>query len=166
MFREMRRAQQQLSQEECEQILQTATSGVLSLLGDDEYPYGVPVSHLYTPACLYFHGAPSGHKADAIARHGKASFCVIQQDVVVPESFSTLFRSVIVFGRIRAVADDAEKRRALLSIGARFAPGADEAARAYIEPRWNATQVYALDIEHITGKESRALMMQRGQKAK
>lgn len=163
MFREMRRAKQQLSREECERILRSATSGVLSLLGDDDYPYGVPVSHAYTPECLYFHGAPSGYKADAIARNGKASFCVIQQDVVVPEDFSTLYRSVIVFGRVRAITDEAEKRRALVALGSRFAPGADEAARAYIEAHWNATQAYALDIERITGKESRALAMRRAQ---
>lgn len=161
MFREMRRHGQALPHEECEAILHAATSGVLSLLGDDDYPYGVPLSHLYTPACLYFHGAQSGHKADAIARHGKASFCVIAQDEVDAPTFSTRYRSVIVFGRIRIVEDEAEKRRAIEALAERFSPGLRQAAQQEIAESWHHMHMFALDIEHITGKEARSLMQER-----
>ena len=55
MFREMRRKGQQLSQEECVQILRAATSGVLAVFGDDGYPYTVPVSHVYADGKIAFH---------------------------------------------------------------------------------------------------------------
>ena len=84
MFREMRRKKQVLPQAEAEAVLRKGTSGVLSLAGDDGYPYGVPISYVYADGKLYFHSATSGHKLDAVRRNSKASFCVIDQDEIVP----------------------------------------------------------------------------------
>ena len=93
-FREMRRKRQQLSREESVAILQKSTSGTLALLGDDGYPYAVPMSYVYNEGKLYFHSALTGHKIDAIRKCDKASFCVIEQDDVQPEKYTTFFRSV------------------------------------------------------------------------
>ena len=73
----MRRIQQQLSHDECMEILIKERRGVLAVLGDDDYPYAVPMSHVYVDGKLYFHGAKSGHKHDAIKKHSKVSYCVI-----------------------------------------------------------------------------------------
>lgn len=161
MFREMRRKNQQLPHEEAVQILKNATSGVLALLGDEDYPYTVPLSHLYQDGRLYFHGAVEGHKADAVKRHPKASFCVVARDDVIPEEFTTRFVSVVAFGRIRIVEDEAEKRSAIIALAGRFSPGRDEAAKKEIDESWNRMHIFALDVEHMTGKESMALMQQR-----
>ena len=106
-FRAMRRHRQQLSQEESISIFERATSGTLALLGDDDYPYAVPISFVYREGCLYFHSAVEGHKIDAIQRHDKASFCVIDQDNVQGEKYTTYFRSVIAFGHV-SIIEDAE----------------------------------------------------------
>jgi len=161
MFREMRRKAQQLPAEEAEQILRESTSGVLALLGDEDYPYAVPLSHCYVPPRLYFHGAVEGHKADAIRRHGKASFCVTAQDQVVAEEFATHYRSVIAFGKIRIVEDEQEKLRAIWALADRFSPGLKEGAQKEIDEGWHHMNLFALDIEHITGKEAKALTQQR-----
>jgi len=79
-FRPMRRFRQQLTNEQCIEILKQATSGVLAVLGDDNYPYAVPLSHVYADGHLYFHSALQGHKVDAIRAHEKCSFCVIAKD--------------------------------------------------------------------------------------
>ena len=92
MFREMRRKKQILSEEETAEVLNRGTSGVLALLGDDDYPYAVPVSYVYCDSKLYFHGAKSGHKIDAVKKCDKASFCVIDRDDVVPEEYTTYFK--------------------------------------------------------------------------
>ena len=113
MFREMRRKKQLLTPEESAAVLHRGTSGVLALAGDDGYPYAVPMSYVYDGAKLYFHCAKSGHKLDAIRRNCKASFCVIDQDQIVPEEYTSHFRSVIVFGAIRILEDDGEKRAAI-----------------------------------------------------
>ena len=94
MFREMRRKKQQLSMEESRRILDEGTSGVLALSGDEDYPYAVPISYVYDGDRLYFHCAKSGHKLDAVRRNPKASFCVIGQDQVLPEKYTTLFRRI------------------------------------------------------------------------
>ena len=108
-FRVMRRMQQQLSEEESISILRKSTAGTLALLGDNDYPYAVPISYVYADGKLYFHSALSGHKVDAIRKCDKASFCVIEQDEVHPEKFTTFFRSVIAFGRIHIIENEAEK---------------------------------------------------------
>ena len=113
MFREMRRKKQQLTQEETMVILREGTSGVLSLTGDEGYPYGVPLSYVYDGDKLYFHCAKEGHKIDAIRKNPKASFCVIAQDEIVPEKYTTCYRSVIAFGSVRILENEGEKRRAI-----------------------------------------------------
>ena len=82
VFREMRRKKQALSQQEVADILHKRTSGVLALLGDNDYPYAVPISYVYDDGKIYFHSVKSGHKIDAIQRTTKASFCVIDKDLV------------------------------------------------------------------------------------
>lgn len=116
-FREMRRCKQALERTVVEDILRRGSSGVLAVLGDDAYPYAVPLSYVYADGKLYFHGAKEGHKIDAIRQHAKASFCVIDRDAVVPEEYTTYFRSVIAFGRMRILETDAEKRAAIEKTG-------------------------------------------------
>lgn len=158
VFREMRRNRQALSQEECVRVLQQATSGVLSVAGDDGYPYGVPLSFAWSEGKLYFHAAKSGHKLDALRRSEKASFCVIAQDQIVPEEFTTYFRSVIAFGRVRIVEsdDDPEKRRGLDLLADKYCADVPaESREEEIGRSKKAIVVLVLDIEHATGKEAR-----------
>ena len=160
MFRKMRRFGQQLPQAEAEQILLQGTSGVLALLGDEDYPYAVPLSYVYLPGRLYFHSAVTGHKVDAIRRHGKASFCVVARDDVHGAELTTYFGSVIAFGRVRIVEDDEEKLAAIRAISERYAPGHPGREKG-IRESWDHMHLIALDIEHMTGKEAKELMMAR-----
>lgn len=163
MFREMRRKRQQLSQEESEAILRRNSSGVLSLLGDGDYPYGVPLSYCWEEGKLYFHCAKTGHKVDGARRHPKASFCVIDQDEVVPEKFTTVYRSVIAFGRIGLVSDPAEMRRACLLLAEKYSPSESQEAREEeIDRHWANLAVLRLEVEHLTGKEGLELLRRRG----
>ena len=128
-FREMRRKRQQLSNEESIAILEKATAGTLALLGDDDYPYAVPISYVYHEGKLYFHSALAGHKVDAIRKCDKASFCVIEQDDVQPKKYTTFFRSVIAFGRIHIIEDEAEKLSTARMLGDRYNPNDDESLK-------------------------------------
>ncbi|MBQ1493231.1 MAG: pyridoxamine 5'-phosphate oxidase family protein, partial [Blautia sp.] len=111
MFRKMRRIGQALPMEECEQILREASYGVLAVLGDDGYPYAVPVNHVYAEGKIVFHCAVTGHKLDAIRREEKVSFCVVGHEQVLPKERATSFLSVIAFGRAHIVEDEASLRR-------------------------------------------------------
>ena len=89
MFREMRRKRQQMSLAETIEILEKGSFGVLSVYGDDDYPYGVPISYVYDDGKIYLHCAKTGHKIDGIIKNPKVSFCVTAQDLVVPEEYRT-----------------------------------------------------------------------------
>ena len=161
IFREMRQKKQELSRQEIADILHKGTSGVLALLGDNDYPYAVPISYVYDDGKIYFHSAKNGHKIDAIQRTEKASFCVIDKDLVVPEEYTTYFRSVIVFGTIRILHDEAEKREAIEKLAVKYAPDDTEENRnKAIEREWNPLCMLEMTPEHITGKEAIELVRQ------
>ena len=159
-FRQMRRKRQQLSQEESIAILQKATAGTLALLGDDDYPYAVPISYVYNEGKLYFHSALNGHKVDAIRKYDKASFCVIEKDDVQPEKYTNFFLSVIAFGRIQIVEDEKEKLEIVRMLGNRYNPNQDDALQKEIESGLSRLLAIRFDIEHLTGKEAIELVKQ------
>lgn len=154
-FREVSRDKKQiLSKEKCEEILRKASSGVLCVLGDGDYPYGVPVSFAYRDNRIFFHGMPSGHKYDAMKRHDKVSFTVIETDQVMPAEYTTYFRSVIVFGRARIVEDLEEKHRIVDHLVEKYSPEYKEGVHEMFEKRIAWMGAFEIDIEHISGKEA------------
>ena len=162
MFPPMRRFRQALSQEACAQVLRRGTSGVLALSGNDGYPYALPISYVYQDGALYFHCAKAGHKLEAIRRCPKASFCVIDQDQVVPQEYTSYFRSVIAFGSIRILEEDREKQAAIQKLAVKYRP--DDSAQnreEAIRREWGPLCMLEMTIEHLTGKEAIELVRQR-----
>lgn len=155
MFREMRRKRQQLTEAECVELLRGNTSGVLAVFGDDGYPYAVPLSYVYDNGTLYFHCAKSGHKLDAIKACDKVSFCVIDQDLVVPREYTTYFRSVITFGRAHIMTQEDEIRTAIDKLAIKYYPDDSKENRdSAIEQEYKAMCMVKLQIEHMSGKEA------------
>ena len=165
MFREMRRKGQALSESECTAILNRGTSGVLALSGDDGYPYAVPISYVFDGQNLFFHSAKTGHKLDAARRYPKASFCVIDQDQVVAEEYTSYFRSVIVFGTLRILEDEQEKRAAIEKLAVKYAPeDTDSGRQTAIEQEWAPLCMLEMCIDHMSGKEALELVKQKQEK--
>ena len=158
-FRPMRRTDRQMTREECIPVLETATSGVLALSGDDGYPYALPISYVLAGGRLYFHSAATGHKIDAVRRSDKASFCVVAEDQVDPEHYTTHYRSVIAFGRIRVVEEPQEIRQALLLLAEKYSPQLPmERHHQMINAELSNLAVLEMTIEHLTGKQHPALL--------
>lgn len=154
MFREMRRSKQALSTKEIIDVLNHQTSGVLAVSGDDDYPYTVPLSYVYHDAKIFFHCAKAGHKLDSIARNPKVSFCVINQDDIVSEEYTTYFRSVIVFGKARILDNENEKRKALEILAAKYSPDYEQGRLQEIDKLFKQVCLVELTIDHLTGKEA------------
>lgn len=153
MQRNMRRFKQLLGEQAAKEILYNATNGVLSLSDSDGVPYGVPVSYVYDGnKCIYFHSAVKGHKIDCIRANSRCSFCVVGQDMIIPEEFTTYFRSVIVKGSIHLVESRDEVMKGLLLLCAKYSPGV--APDAEISKCIGHVAVLRLDIDCITGKEA------------
>ena len=153
MFREMVRKKQQLSKDECVSILKSELRGVLSVSGDDGYPYGVPINHFYNEedGKLYFHSGKTGHKIDAIKKDPKASFCVFDQGYRKDGEWALNIRSVIVFGRIELIEDRDTIYSIAAALSRKFTD--DEAYISHeLERSGPRTLMFALVPEHMTGK--------------
>ena len=162
MFCAMRRRRQILPPEECAAVRSRGTSGVLALCGCEGTPYAVPLSYVYDGGNLYFHCAKSGYKLDIIRQNPRASFCVIDQDRIVPEEYTTYFRSVIAFGQIRVIEDDREKRTAIEKLAIKYAPEDTAANRDHaISREWKLLCLLEMAIDHMTGKEAAELIKEK-----
>ena len=153
MFREMRRKPQALTEEECVKVLTEQTRGVLSVQGDDGYPYGVPINHYYNPddGHLYFHGGKTGHRVDAVRADDKASFCCYDEGYINEGDWALNVKSVILFGRIRIV-EDLEKT---LDISRRLCykfTDDEDYIRFTLEHSGPGTLLMEFIPEHMTGK--------------
>ena len=153
MFRELTRIKQKLSMEETISILKQEPRGVLSVIGDDGYPYGMPMDHWYNDAdgCLYFHSGKKGHKIDAMNRCSKASYCVYDQGFRREGEWALNIRSVIVFGRLEIVEDYDTAMAITRQLSLKYT---DDIAYIDWEIRQSGknTLVFRLIPEHITGK--------------
>lgn len=151
MFRELTRKKQALSREKCIEILQNEPRGVLSVLGDGGYPYGVPMNFLYDNGKIYFHSGKKGHKIDAISRDDRVSFCVFDGGYRKDGEWALNISSVIVFGRMKIVDDFDKTVDICRKLSLKFTDDMD-----YIEKEIasfaKATLCYELTPEHITGK--------------
>ena len=154
MFRPLRRIKQQLTQEECISVLKNEVRGVLSILGDDDYPYGVPINYWYSEDenKIYFHGSKEGHKIDAITKHDKVSFCVYDKGVQTEGKRGLDYKSVIVFGKIKPIKDEECAIDICRKLSAQFDFGEE-----YIEEEIKKFAKFVLCLEltpeHICGKK-------------
>ena len=154
MFRRMARIKQQIPDEECIRILKEQKRGVLSVLGDDGYPYGVPINHWYNDedGCLYFHGGMYGHKIDALKACDKVSFTVLDDGYRKEGDWALTFKSVIVFGKVRFIENHQEALDICRKLSLKFIQDTkiieEEIARSGA-----GVLCFTLVPEHITGKQ-------------
>lgn len=154
MFRELIRKKAEISREDCIDILKKETRGVLSVNGDDGYPYGMPLNHFYNEddGKIYFHsGMKKGHRLEALEKSDKVSFCVCEQGYKNEGEWAYNVRSVIVFGRMEAI-DDFDR---VCDISARLSrkfTNDEEYIQKEIRLCGHKTLLLCLTPEHICGK--------------
>ena len=151
MFREMRRKDRKLTEAEAIDILNRCEYGILSTAGTDGYPYGVPVDYAYRDNGIYFHCATVGQKLEAIENNSNVSFCVVTDVDLIPEDFSTRYKSVLIFGKARELFDE-EKREGLMLILEKFSADFVESGEKYIDSKWDQTKMFRIEIEHMSAK--------------
>ena len=153
MFREMRRFKQQITEEECIRILKEQPRGVLSMLGDDDYPYGIPLDHWYCDGKLFFHCAKTGHKLDAVRKHDKVSYCVMDEGFRKEGDWALNINSVVVFGKIRVVDDTEADLKVKIATGLCKKFTDDEAfLQKELTNALPRAAFLELTPEHMTGK--------------
>ena len=153
MFRELTRKKKQITTDECIEILKSEKRGVLSVLGDDDYPYGMPMNHWYSDddKSIYFHSGKQGHRPDAIKKHDKVSFCVYNEGYRNEGEWALNIKSVIVFGRIEVIEDLEKVVDITKKLSYKFTND-DEYIENEIRLYAHKTQLLKLSIEHMCGK--------------
>lgn len=155
----MRRLRQQITQAEAEKILFEGRECVLAVDGDDEYPYAVPVNYVYDGDKIYIHSASQGHKIDSMKRNPKLSLCVIGRGDIVPDEFTTYFRSAVVFGRARFIEREEDKEQALVKLCQKYCGSSDPMTE--ISRFLKTVAIIEITIDQVTGKESIELTRMR-----
>ena len=153
-FRPLRRFRQAATEEECLSILQAAPRGILSVLGENGYPYGLPINYTYLDGKIFFHCAREGHKLDAIRGYDKVSFTVLSEPVKNEGEWWNCFTSVVCFGRVSEVKDEKEKDRLLRMLGAKYFPEGYNLEKDMAKNAGSAL-ILELSIDHMTGKHVR-----------
>ena len=151
MFKEMRRKDRKLELCEAEEILTKGEYGILATIGENGYPYGVPVNYAYFNNTIFFHCAAEGHKLQNLEYESKVSFTVVGDTCPLPDKFSTNYESVIVFGQASEASED-EKEKILLEIIQKYSPDFIENGKDYITKSSKHSRVFKIGIDHITGK--------------
>ena len=153
MFRKMRRYKQEIPREECIELLKKEKRGVLSIIGDEGYPYGIPLNHFYSEkdGKIYFHGAKEGHKTDAIKKNNKVCYTVFDKGYRKEGEWALNVKSVVVFGRISLVENEEKAKEICTELCRKFTDD-EEYLKYEIEHSLKNVQCLEIEIEHITGK--------------
>jgi hypothetical protein len=151
---ELRRKDRAMPASNAEDLLVRGEYGVLSTVGPDGQPYGVPLSYVYQNGCIYFHCALEGHKLDNMAENPKVSFCVVGRTRILPDRFATDYESVVAFGVVSEVWGG-EWQSALLGLLEKYSPAYIEEGKRYIDQKEKVTRVMKIEIGHISGKARR-----------
>jgi len=153
-MKKLRRKDREITLLEATKILDHAEYGVLSTVGNDGQPYGIPLNYVHRNSGIYFHCALAGQKLDNIENNPKVSFCVVGDTKVLPDIFSNEYKSAIVFGVASEVYGE-ERLNALTWLLEKYSPDHMEEGRKYIEQREGATKVIKIEIGHVSGKARR-----------
>jgi nitroimidazol reductase NimA-like FMN-containing flavoprotein (pyridoxamine 5'-phosphate oxidase superfamily) len=154
MFREVRRVDRKLDNDMSVELIKNGEYGILSTVGEDGYPYGVPVNYIYIDNVIYFHCAVEGQKLENIKNNDKVSFCVVGKTEVVPEKFTSRYESIIAFGKAEQASGE-ECFKAFLGILEKYSPQYLEKGREYIKNAETRTKIIKITIEHMTGKANK-----------
>lgn len=151
MFKPIRNKKKEATREVIEDILKRGEYGVLGTIGEHGYPCITPLSYVYMKDCIYFHCAKEGEKLDNIKANNKVTFSVVVDTKIIPEKFTTDFKSVVIYGEA-AVLEGELKKEVLREIVKKYSPDFISSGERYIENSGNATSIVEIKIKHVTGK--------------
>lgn len=151
MFVDLRRRDMKVGEEDIVEVLEKGEYGIISTIGENGYPYGIPMSYIYKDDSIYFHCGRYGHKIDNFEYCDKVSFTIVYDTELVPENLDHHYKSVIAFGKLVEVSKD-EKINALRELVKKYAKGYEGAGEVSIEEEESITKVFRIDIEHREGK--------------
>lgn len=152
MFRKIRKIKNEIDKDAVDSLLRSCRRGVLSMNGEDGYPYAIPVNYYYYDEAnqkIYFHGAKAGYKVDCLNRNDKVCFTVFGNESIKDLEWAPYVQSVVVFGRCHLVDTDNEVLKTFMM---KYYPSVDLVDKV-IEEDSKFVQMYEISIEHKSGKQ-------------
>lgn len=128
----------------------------------DGQPFVTPRNFWYDQAHqrIIIHGSLTGRFAANLEGNPTACIEVSEHGRLLPSNcameFGVQYRSVMVFGKIRPLEDADDKRAGLYGLLHKYFPDKQPGReyRPITDQELSATAVYALEIEHWSGKEN------------
>ena len=154
MFRSIRKKKNEISLDVAKELLHSSRRGILAVNGDDGYPYAVPINYLYDEDAqkIFFHGSKAGYKVDALKACDKVCFTVCGNETIKDEAWAPYVKSAVVFGRCHLMENKENAMAALKKFAMKYYPSEDM-VDDHIGSIGMATQMFEIEIEHISGKE-------------
>ena len=151
MFRKIRKIKNEIDKDAVDSLLHSCRRGILSMNGEDGYPYAIPVNYYYDEANqkIYFHGAKAGYKVDCLNSCDKVCFTVFGNESIKDLEWAPYVQSVVVFGRCHLVDTDNEVLKTFIM---KYYPSVDLVDKV-IEEDSKFVQMYEISIEHKSGKQ-------------
>ena len=154
MFRKIRKIKNEINQAEAKELLKNSRRGILAMNGDDGYPYAIPVNYFYdeTEGKIFFLGSKAGYKVDCLKSSDKVCFTVIGSEMIRAEEWAPYMQSVVIFGRCQLIDDKQNAMKRLKDFAMKYYPS-ENMVIDEIKADGQATQMFEIDIEYMTGKE-------------
>ncbi len=150
-MRTMRKIERQMDDIEALELLKKGEYGILSTCGEDNKPYGIPLSYIIIDKNIYFHCAGIGSKLDNISQNDNVCFTVVGKTKVQQDKFSTEYESVVAFGRAIRLSEE-EKYEPLMEFIRKYSPEFIEEGQLYIDKAKGITTLIKIEVYSFSGK--------------
>lgn len=147
----MRRKDREMDLGAAEKALEKGSFGVLSVMGTDGFPYGIPVNYVVKDGFIYIHCAKEGKKLSDIASYPRVSFTVVTRSDILSDKFSTDYESVVVFGEAAEYIGE-DKGSILFEFIRKYSREYLDEGSLYVEKMKNFTSLICVSIDRLTGK--------------
>lgn len=173
----MRRKDREMSKEFAMEVIDKSHYGTVSMIDNDNMPYGIPLSIVRVEDTLYFHSGKSGKKVDIFDKNPTISILFVGEpkipenytdeeldeisknksktNLLISSVFTTEFESVIVTGIVKLVEEENGKIEGMKAICEKYTPTKMKYFNLAIESGLNVANVYSLEIEDITAKRKK-----------
>jgi len=151
----MRKSKQEIKNDKVlEEILGNAIICRMAMM-DGDRPYIIPFNYGYSDGCLFIHSAPEGKKIDLLKQNPEVCFEVEDKMEITKGEracdWSTRYRSVVGYGEVEILSDEASKRQGLEVIMAQH--GAPELVE-FNSKNLDRMVILKIRITSMTGKQS------------
>lgn len=173
----MRRKDREMGKEFGLKLIDKSQYGLVSMIEENNKPYGVPLSIVRDKQFLYFHSAMDGKKVEVFKRNPMVSIAFIGK-IEVPENYSkdeldeivrdqskakllissvftTQYESAIVQGKVEIIEHRDEKIKAMKLICEKYTPSKMKYFDMAIRAGLKRTNVYKVEIKEITAKRKK-----------